>query len=311
MWLSLLACADPTDPEGPARDPLPSAWEWEDSASLAREADLELLSASVQALFDQARGVRAAAVHANYAAAMALATETCPTQAITTTEQQGLVHYWDGQCATEGGMVFKGPMTTWSWEDTPLFGSGVPELDHMIPDDGLRYDGQGMMAQADIFAQSGAPDFNCSCFAMEGTGEDGVGNRGYFNWVDGPTHWTGAETAGTWMEGGGLRAGLWQYYLLDPNAGIVSLHLRGGLTGHAERYDSIWAELRGSRPLGGSMPCAPDFQVDLEVRDGATTAWIAASLTMTQGCVACTTLEGVGELCADLEPLFDWEEAPW
>lgn len=326
MWLILLACTAPDDPaQRPAGEELPTPWVWEDSDPLSSEPDLAALKLAVQAFFDSARQIQAQAVHNNYTAAMALGDDQCPVQA-TTTSDQGTVRYWDGVCDTRDELViFKGPMTLWEWEGTALAQAGVPWLEDLLPADGLVYAGRGMMAQTDIFARSGEPDFNCSCFAMygEGQGAEGQGARGqageggastgsrsFFNWVDGPTHWTGAETAGTWMEGGGLRAGLWQYYLVDPAAQQVQVKLRGGLTGQSERYDSLWFNVEGTRPLG-SAACDADLAVELEARDGITTSRIEATLAYTEGCVACAELEGLGELCADLSPLFDWESSPW
>lgn len=296
----------------------PSAWTWEGAAP-DEEADAEALSEATQALVDSLRSVTASPVLSSYYEAMSYGLEWCPSQTETSSEATGDMRYWDGMCEGQQGVWFKGPMTTWTWDGIDIGAGSVDIISEILGSspsfDGYLFYGNGIRGQTDIFDPTGAIDFNCSCTAMQGMGMAEDGRVGFFSFMDGPAHWTGPASEGTWMAEG-WRPGLWTWAEVDPGAEMKQVTVAGNLTGFTERFDTARLDANVFRPTDGSLACTAGelSSLSLRVRDAETADWydLAFAIEASEdSCLATAALESGAVVVVDLASLVSWEGAPW
>jgi hypothetical protein len=300
-WTPLLACAT-SDIAAPAAD---AAWNWEPADTGTVAQDVGEMELAAQDWVDRARTVVATDALDVYHAAMSLGTGSCPEVAVT--EGTFPTEYWDGMCSGPDGTIFKGPMTQFTWSALTVADAAGYELSAFIPDDGLAYDGVGMYGQTDIYTADGSVDYNCSCWAIQGSGRGGEAHA-WFSLMSGPTHWTGEETADTWLADEALRATLWQYYAEDATGARTAL-VSGSLTGLDFRYDTVEANLSLVRDAAGA--CSALDLAWIEARDARTSTRATGDLDIAPDCTACAHMGDDEDLCVDLAPLFAWEGTPF
>lgn len=312
---ALVGCA------GPAAEPAdePAAWAWEGSAP-EEQASAEELSDAVAELLVAVRTVNAEPVLDSYQEAMSYRLDWCPELTETSSEATGEMTYWDGMCEGAEQVWFKGPMTTWNWEAIDLASGSVDLVSEIMASstafDGYRFHGSGIRGQTDIFNPDSSIDFNCSCTAMQGMGAAEDGRNGFFSFMDGPAHWTGAAAEGTWLEAG-VRPGLWIWAEADPTVGLRHITAAGNVTGFSERLDTARIDLTVFAPLDGSKACTAGeiSSFSLSLRDAETASWYELDFEIDDSdptlCTACAPLESGEEVCVDLMPVLDWEDSPW
>lgn len=292
-----------------------SAWEYSEDTAAAPVTQ-EALQAAVEALVGALFSATADPVLRSYDEAMEFAAGDCPTATTTITEANGEVRYWESLCHTDREIWFKGPMTTWAWTGNPVADGSVDFISAILAETrpGFRVSGRGISGQTDIYSSDGVLDFNCSCAAMMGLAEDDAGTEAFFNYVDGPTHWTGPAAQGSWMEAG-LHPGLWMWAERSPTTGLVSVQVSGNVSGFHERFGSARLDLNLSRPLDGAAPCLSDPPTQLRVllRDDESAEWLPLDFTVRATESACLATASFGELALEvaLDGLLDWEERPW
>lgn len=290
-----------------------SAWTYE-GADLDEPMNAEDLQAALQALVNRVRTINAQPVVDSYRGAMSHAYGECPTLVETSSDLTGDVDYWDGMCEGERDVWFKGPMTTWTYEDIDVADGQIDLVSTILEQNGFLYTGAGVRGQTDIFSVDTSIDFNCSCAAFWGQGVNSEGGSSFFSLVDGPSHWTGSEAEGTWLADG-LRPGLWQSFEINTAEGFQMASIHGSITGYAERYDTAQFDLDLFRPLDHSSACYADLTVfTIEVRDAQTGQWASIDFrveTNGDACAATGEVEGTGEITLDLATVLDWTESPW
>lgn len=309
------ACSGAPDGESGAE---PTGWSWEGEGP-DEALSVDALATATQALVDQLLQINASPVLDSYGEVMTYSQDRCPEQTETSSETTGDMRYWDGVCLGAEDVWFKGPMTTWSWDDIEIAGGQVELLSDMMATsnafDGYRFDGTGIRGQTDIYSEDGGIDFNCSCAAMQGAGQTEDGRVGFFSYMDGPSHWTGEASADTWMDQG-VRPGLWLWAESDPVAALRHVTAEGNVTGFAERYDTASLALTLFAPLDRSASCMADLSsFALTIRDAETADWTELSFAVDDSdpaaCPACAALPDGEQVCVELGALLAWGTAPW
>ena len=179
--------------------------------------------------------------------------------------------------------------------------------------DGTLWTGNAMKGQTDVYTLDGSLDYNCSCSAALGEGDPDAETHGWWSFTDGPTHWTGPEDDGTWMDRG-EQSSLWVEFRRNETAGTWVGGLRGSVSGRGEVYGSVEMNIALSGDLDDLTTCSSNNRVQMTVRETATgrTTDLDFTLDTSQACYACVTVvEGEPDVCVDLSSFNDWEGAPW
>jgi hypothetical protein len=304
LWMTL-ACATAT-PETPvAQEPAASPHPY--SIEALPEEDQAALSRSLERSLGQVLSLHPEPVLASYQAAMLYGSKDCPR--VDSFSQDGTTTaHWQDACYSEESQAWlNGPMTTWQWSEGFMDPQTLPAFDdlyqRMEPMRALRWQGEGLNGQTDIMAPD--VDFNCSCLAIAGKAED-AGKSYSFIALDGPSHWSGPQAQGTWMEEG-LQVQLSGFASqAGPQRELLML---GNISGLDPDFDSLSFELSLKESNG---QCAPWNTTEQRIgaRQSSTGHWVELLLPEfgEQSCMACT--EG-GDFCVDLSPLMDWQAPPW
>lgn len=313
--LGLGACA----PGGDTGEPrAPSAWQY-DGGVPDEQATGEQLSTAVQALVDRLLQVNAAPVVDSYRQTLDYSMASCPAPIPTSSDATGDMTYWDGMCLGDQDVWFKGPMTTWAWEDIDISAGTVDVISEIMASTpetmGFLMSGAGVRGQTDIFNADGSVDFNCSCTAMVGGGATEDGRSAWFSFMDGPAHWTGSASDGTWLADG-LRPGLWIWAELNPVSGYQGVTVAGNLTGFTERFDTARLDLSVFRSPTSDKACVGGVMSSftLRIRDADTADWYDLDFEVTEDtdrCLASATSESGETVTVDLSDIVGWEESPW
>lgn len=290
-------------------------WSWTDTAAPATATAAEL-EESLASLVETTVSLSARPVLQSYAEAMTYSEDGCPNIVYASAETTGDVSYWDGLCESSTGVTFKGPMTTWSWDEIDLANGEVDMLSGYLsgPGNGYTFTGQGIRGQTDIYDDTSEIDFNCSCIAMMAAGRHTDGTVGSVDYLDGPSHWTGAASQGTWLEQD-LRVNMVKWATLDPAKQNINVNYQGGITGLPGRFDTAKMDAVLSWEIGGELGCKDDgFQLlSLRLRDGETAEWSEPEFTVGpvgEACMACMMYDDQ-EVCVDVHSLITEVELEW
>lgn len=305
----LIACStDPADsaaatPEAPSAHPY--------TAQTPEEVDVEELTSAVLSSLERLLTIQTDPVLTAYSAALTYGTETCPSETITVKDGTTTTHWQEVCTSPQQEAIFNGPMTTWTWDEGYMASQTLPAYDdlfQLFPEmSTLRWTGAGLNGQTDITAASGV-DFNCSCLALSGRAEDDSGSGFAFIALDGPSHWTGPETGGTWIQEdiqvrvsgfAGMRDAMRFIYIggtasgLDEDYGAINFSMSLKAKG----------EVCEIEPLQGNS-------LFISIRQTESGRWTDLDLSkpMPNSCTFCTQDD---VFCLDLEPMMDWEELPW
>lgn len=308
LWMTLgvtLACATATPEPSVPQDVVPSPHPY--TIEELPELDLAALTHSLESSLGQVMALHPDPVLASYQAALAYGGEDCPL--VDTLSQDGTTtSHWQGVCNNQENQAWlNGPMTTWQWSQGYMSPQTLPAYDDLYqrqePMRELRWDGQGLNGQTDIMADD--VDFNCSCLAISGRAKDADTTHAFVA-MDGPSHWTGPQAEGTWMDRE-LQVQLSGFASLRETQSAVLL--MGNISGLDAEFGSIGFELSLQQQDG---QCAHWNTTDqhISVRQNSTGHWIELEFPEFQqdSCVACTAGDG---LCVDLSPLLDWQDLPW
>ncbi|MFT5584212.1 MAG: hypothetical protein ACI9VR_001797 [Cognaticolwellia sp.] len=300
-----LACATATPGASPPQDLVPSAHPY--AIEELPETDLAALTRSLENSLGQVMALHPDPVLASYQAALAYGGEDCP--GVDTLSQDGTTtSHWQGICYNPDNQAWlNGPMTTWQWTQGYMDAQTLPAYDDLYqrlePMRELRWDGQGLNGQTDIVADG--VDFNCSCLAISGRAQDSETAHAFVS-MDGPSHWSGPQAEGTWMERE-IQVKLSGFASLRETQ--RALLLMGNISGLDDEFGSIGFELSVQVEAG---QCAHWNTTEQRIwaRQSSTGHWIHMDLPefQAQSCVVCT--EG-DALCVDLFHLLDWEVLPW
>lgn len=309
MLLLLLACAsDPAPERDPATDP--PAYDVSDYAEDDRPIaafDQAATEAALQAAIDGALASPAPPVLTGYQAALAWATDACPSLY----ETEGNL-FWYDTCTTEAGARFDGYGTYIVYEGEDAYGDGV------LYDGAVVY-GLGRVTDPDgnVFEAGGAAG------ALEGTSDEGV--TVFISVIEGGFAWDAPEAEDTWLSTD-LSPSLTIYAAVLAAYDLHYVNLNGGLNGLSvvdedaallptATFDNVTLadELVG-------FPCDQEPAGTIAVRD-TTGAWfsvrfdVSEELQLTGACDGCgeVTLNGqvVGEACADFKSWLSWGDRPW
>lgn len=290
-------------------------WSWTDTAAPATATAAEL-EESLASLVSTAVSISARPVLQSYYEAMTFSEDVCPAIVYASAETTGDVSYWDGLCEASTGVTFKGPMTTWDWADIDLANGEVDMLSSYLsgPGQGYTFTGQGIRGQTDIYDDTSEIDFNCSCIAMMAAGRHTDGTIGSVDYLDGPSHWTGSASEGTWLEDD-LRVNMVKWATLDPAGKNINVNYQGGITGLPGRFDTAKMDAVLSWEIDSELGCKDDgFQtISLRLRDGETAEWSEPELTVGpvgEACMACMMYDGE-EVCVDVHSLITEVELEW
>lgn len=300
-----LACATATPETPAAQDPAPSSHPY--AIETLPEEDQEALSRSLENSLGQLLALHPEPVLASYQAAMTYGNKDCPR--VDTLSQDGTTtaHWQDACYSAESQAWLNGPMTTWQWTQGHMDAQTLPAFDDLYqrvePMRALRWEGQGLNGQTDIMAPDA--DFNCSCLAMSGKAEDS-GKTYSFVALDGPSHWSGPEAEGTWMEHG-LQVQFSGF--ASEQDGLRELLILGKISGLDPDFDSLDLELSLKESDGQCEPWNTTEQ-RIRARQSSNGHWVELLLPefKEQSCMACTADR---EFCVDLSALMDWQEPPW
>jgi hypothetical protein len=311
----LLACTSSSEPIAPEpADTGPttaSAWEYaaEDATFVV---DVGVMQRELQTLVNELRGYNATPVLDAWGGVRAYGDELCPAETVTESAENGTSTYFERLCIANERTYFKGPMTVWDFTDNDLLAFEVVDVAENVRLDGTLYSGRAMKGQTDVYELASDLDYNCSCTAVVGA-SDAVDEKQWWTYTDGPTHWTGPEDDGTWMEEG-HQSNVYQHYRRSPDEGEWSVVIEGAVTGHAEVYGSVSLMLSYSGSLDDLATCPNTSSVEAVVRDTAT----GQSTTLTFGmdpskpCFGCATVvEDQSPVCIDFSVINDWEDSPW
>ncbi len=312
MIITLIACSsEPVDTAAPAE--APSAHPY--TADSLADPDVAAVQDAVQASLERLMTLKTGPVLDAYAAALTLGTETCPNETITVEDGTTTAH-WQEVCTNpDQYAIFNGPMTTWQWEEGYLGSQTLPAYDHVYQQFSmmreLRWTGAGLNGQTDISNALGA-DYNCSCLALSGSAQDDSGTRFSFVAMDGPSHWTGPETADTWVAEG-IQLTL-SGYAERQTDDIRRIYIKGSASGLDEDYGAISFLLAVESHNGHCRGWIFDQKLDagmlLSIRQSQTGHWtdLVLEKMLPDSCTACTEDD---TFCLDLTPLVDWEDVPW
>jgi hypothetical protein len=315
----LLSCAEPPPASAPAGvDPAPEASTWGyDEAVPTTGLDVATAEPAAQLFIDSLYDYHGKVVVTAFREAMGWSTSECPYTTVTDTESSGQQAYWTGLCYGDEGMWYKGPMTTWAFDQTNIREGnveGVTDALRELAYEGYLFDGAGIRGQTDIFSDDGTKDFNCSCIAMHGQGTAEDGRVASFSLTDGPAHWFGGAQEGTWLQASS-RPSLWMWFETNPNNVRRIVRIAGGVTVLGQRYGAVRValELKRQRDRPESCLLSNESTFTLDLRDATTATWHALVFDMSgaeDDCIACAPTDG-GPLCVNLSGLLDPETAPW
>lgn len=301
----MLACQAEPPETPPPSSPSPSTHPY--TIQDLPEQDLEALSAALQSSLPQILTLQPAPVLASYQAALIHGGEGCPR--VDTVDQDGTrTSHWQEICNNPDNQAWlNGPMTTWEWHEGYMDRQTLVSYDLLYqrfePMRELRWSGQGLNGQTDIVSPE--VDFNCSCVAISAQAQD-QGTGFAFIALDGPSHWSGPEAQGTWMQQG-LQVQLSGFASL--RSGRRELLLLGNISGLDPEFGTLGFQI-ALEEEGGQCGLWDAEDVALQVRQSSTGHWVDLSLSELQD-NSCTVCTAQGELCVDLAPLVAWEVLPW
>ncbi len=303
----LLACSDP--PEQLAVE-LPSAYAYE-AGTQDDAVDLVELQADAQAVLDDLRVYNAGPIIDAWYDAHTYAGRDCPLETISETAENGYVVYFDGECVAADRYWFKGPMTTYDFEDNRLEAFEVYDLRPYLEGDSA-WTGQAIKGQTDVYDAESTLDFNCSCTATIASSLADPNAPAWFSYTDGPSHWT-APTADTaaWMNNG-ITSNIFMWFSTTASDSRWQAVVNGSVTGVGATYGNIALDIRlaGSQLEQGVL-CDPGLTFSVEARRSSTGARTRMEFETAAGACSACAVVGDGEVCLDLTNALDWEGAPW
>ncbi|MFT5685412.1 MAG: hypothetical protein ACI8RZ_006363, partial [Myxococcota bacterium] len=277
------------------------------------EGDVTEIQAAIQSGIDRILDFHPQPVHDAYAAALTYGGPSCPNETLTIDDGTTTTH-WQEVCTYPNQYaMFNGPMTTWTWENGYMGRQTLPAYDTLFnvfkQMESLRWTGTGLNGQTDITTELGV-DFNCSCLAISGQAQDDDGTQYSFIAMDGPSHWTGPEAEGTWLEEGiQIQLSGFAWVLSTGERYVV---LKGYISGLNDDYGTIEFALPfqsdATQCIGWQQPGLDGATIS--IRQSETGYWTNLSLTKTipNTCTVCTDDD---TFCLDLTSLFDWKTLPW
>jgi hypothetical protein len=306
-----LACVG-DEPGSPAEDTGPTsalAHPYEEAGNAA-VVDPALLQSELQALVDTLRSYNATPVLDSWAAVRAYGDANCPSETITESEANGTTTYFERLCIANDVTYFKGPMTVYDFTENTLLAFEVADVQTNVELDGSLWTGRLMKGQTDIYEPGSTLDYNCSCTAALASSSTNAIEQ-WWTYTDGPTHWSGPEDDGTWMDRG-VQSNLYQHYAEYTDAGYWWVRVRGAVTGHADVYGSVELDIMLGGPTTAPQSCAPSSTAQAVMRHTDTGRSTPLVFTFEGGvsCSACAPVDG-GEVCVDFAPLHAWEGSPW
>lgn len=305
----LIACGTEQISDGPTEDaPLPSAHTY--SAEPPQEIDPADLTEAVLSSLERLLTVQPAPILDAYDAALTYGSEQCPNETVTVEDGTTTAH-WQEVCTSPAQeALFNGPMTTWTWDAGHMTTQTLPPYDDLFqffPEmSELRWTGAGLNGQTDITAADGT-DFNCSCLALSGQSEADDTQHAFIA-LDGPSHWSGSEATGTWIQDN-IKLRL-SGFATKSEAGRY-IFLSGSASGLDDDYGAIdfTIPLQTTETGCESVPLNGN-SLTITTRQTETGHWTTLELSkpMMNSCTFCTQDD---VFCLDLTPLLSWEELPW
>ena len=310
-----LACAVPNpepSPDTPDTGPTTaSAWEYTPEETSV-VIDAGAMQRELQALVDNLRGYNATPVLDAWDGVRAYGDEACPAETVTESAANGTSTYFERLCVANHRTYFKGPMTVWQFTDNDLLAFEVDDIAQHVMLDGSLFSGRVMKGQTDVYEITSDLDYNCSCTAAVAASENAERLQ-WWTYTDGPTHWTGPEDDGTWMDAG-HQSNVYQHYSRRPTDGVWNVVIEGSVTGHAEIYGSVDMLIS----IGGGMEdlrtCGNAATIEVVMRHTETgqSATLTFGMDPSQACYGCAVVaEDQSPVCIDFSGLNDWEDAPW
>lgn len=284
------------------------AWVWSDTGAEQQAEASELLT-YLERLSEDAPRLVAEPIEVIHAEAMAFAEEDAPTIVVSTTETFDST-YWMGVYVTSERVLFNGPLSTWDARGHYLDGIEAPDpvLAHYLDyqDRAGLWTFSGLGGQTDIFAIEGEMDFSCVCFAVTGTVALDSGEAAWFSQLRGLSSYSDpALVAGTWLEGGRIRAELDQFYTEDPTTSARTVALSGSVM-WSEHERGVEVALVLERDEAGACEVGEAGVARLFTPESGWAEWQVASAVDCSLCVE----DGSETRCTAPLPLLDWTEAP-
>lgn len=305
--LVAIGCAGAPGDAAPARElPSPYTYEPEDAGG---GVDPAVMQAELQAVVDRIRTFHGRAILDAYGQARGYGDTRCPVETETDTVENGHSVYFEGLCVAGTRYWFKGPMTTYAFVDTPLDAFEV--FDFAAHDEhlGVGWTGAALKGQTDIYDARSDLDFNCSCTALDAMSATD-GERRWFSYVDGPSHWVASDAPAAWIDGG-LQVQLYVVLARTDDAAWRA-RVAGTVTGATDTYGTIDLDLTlsGTHGADGAVRCdAGSGTVGMRY----TTTGVRTELVLEAPDGGCSLCGPVGDetVCVDVSALQAWDTAPW
>lgn len=301
-----LACTDSAGEEG-----TPTAYTYE-SPVVEGQADPVVIQSEVQDTLDNLRTFNAGPLITAWFQIRAYGDDMCPGETIWDSEDDGHVIYFDILCVVDDHIWFKGPMTTYAFEDNTLQQFEV--YDPIRYMDGVKpyYTGQAIKGQTDVYDMTSDLDYNCSCTAILAEGDDEAGDfHTWLSYTDGPSHLTAPESDPTLWMNQGIFSHLYLQFDRATEGTRWQANLEGSVTGYTATYGDIELDLEIAGFYdGGVRTCEKGGGGTVEVRHTVTGQRTAMTFTVDETCNACADV-GDGTVCLDFSTLADWEDSPW
>lgn len=309
-----MACSATGEDTATPVDSTPTASPWEYQRDSQDDGfDVDVLESELQDLLGDLRSYNATPVLDSWGAVRAYGDDQCPEETVTTTVENGTATYFERLCVANKVTWFKGPMTVYEFADNDLLSFEIQELYVYGNLDGTPWTGTMMKGQTDVYQLDGSLDYNCSCTAGLAEGDPDAETHAWFTYTDGPTHWTGPEDDGTWMDRG-EQSSLYLEYRRSLTGGRWQAGARGSVSGRGEVFGSVEMSIALSGESSDLTRCSLDDRVRLAARQTDTGRTLDLELTLDTetSCTFCgTAVEGEREICLDLSSVNDWKGAPW
>jgi hypothetical protein len=217
-------------------------------------------------------------------------------------------YYWYGGCDTEEGTSFDGYLYGIHYD--PFTSSG-----YYYPDYGWWY-GDGSVDRAD-----GQSLEISGYWSMYQWLYSSPASAYVYVYAYGDAEWDGADYAGTWL-GDAASLSYTMTGASDPQSGAW-VQLDGGVSGLSGGTDSVWFDGVYMATAGYGSSCPQEPSGTISIRDDAG-EWYdvefqgptyAGGSSFPPECDGCGDIwyrgTNIGQACADLSVMTDWEGVPW
>jgi len=309
---------EPSADTGPS---MPSPWTGSEEGGEVDAPDLTLVEATAQEGLELTLERGPGTIFDLYFQAMSTRHEDCLRYSEEQVGQTTLVNWsGSGACAQPESSQFVGMASSLHGENMRVNESLIwpPSLseaqDGFLPDD-FSVTGRFMLGQAYIWTPDDERFNGAGSLCELDGGSESTGTQFWIQSISGSFSWSGAVDDASWFTGDSSLD--WDVRVDREADGSISVSLAGGITDLPET-GGIFAtdELKVSRDASDSDICGDEPQGSLAVRtdDGS---WVGVTFDAWDGgtCDGCGTAvwqgDELGQVCVDVNHLFDWQGAPW